>query len=374
MVQESERLRDILQEKITQKIEEAQRRSRPILDKIEKDGTMLEDFVAPLGERGKVSFGLSQEYGQGVRIRIGGSGEGFRLHPHASEQAGGKLGIPGAYIRNLVEGQQPWQRELAARTLDDHARNATRQRILVRTIGDEARGILSDHYRRLNTSSIYGAFITKVKQAGGMVLDAFADDLRSWIEAIIPQILEVPTAMNSTVYMTFGARISSSDFGNGALEVRAFFLESWCLNAHVRENVLRQVHLGSRLPDEMELSRKTYELDTRTMASAVHDITGQLFLPDGIKKGAETVQKAGNTPIDIIEEVKRLPKVGVLKGEVDEVVKVFTNGRPSDGVAGGNSLWKLSQAVSAVARVAQPRRKRELEEISGSLLESVNGK
>jgi hypothetical protein len=372
MVQESERLKEILQRQVEAKLAEAQHRSGPILDKIEREGTMLEDFVAPLGVQGKVRFDfLPGDNGEsGVRLAL--NGDLYRLHPHAAEQAGGKLDIPPAYIRRLVESPERWRKELATRILNDHAQNSPRQRILVRTISNEARGILSDHYRRLSTPEIYRGFVEELRQQGGMIADAYADDLRSWIEGIFPNLIEVPTALDGTVYMAFGARISSSDFGNGALEVRAFFLQAWCLNGAVRENVLREIHLGSRLPDDMILSEKTYRLDTETMASAVRDVTRHLFLPSEIKNRAESIQKAANHPIDPVEEIKRLPKRGVLKGETEEVMKVFTQGKPEDGVAGGNSLWKLSQAVSAVARAAEPRRKRELEEIAGSLLESVD--
>lgn len=41
------------------------------------------------------------------------------------------------------------------------------------------------------------------------------------------------------------------------------------------------------------------------------------------------------------------------------------------GVQGGATLWKLTQAITAHARELEPRRSRELHEISGALLNRV---
>ena len=44
---------------------------------------------------------------------------------------------------------------------------------------------------------------------------------------------------------------------------------------------------------------------------------------------------------------------------------------PDDGVQGGATLWKLTQAITAHARELSPERNRELHEISGELLGRV---
>ena len=48
------------------------------------------------------------------------------------------------------------------------------------------------------------------------------------------------------IYM--GARFSTSDYGDGAVDMRAYLLNGVCLNGMVRESLMKQVHLGSRLP------------------------------------------------------------------------------------------------------------------------------
>lgn len=62
---------------------------------------------------------------------------------------------------------------------------------------------------------------------------------------------------------------------------------------------------------------------------------------------------------------------GLLKSEGKEVEKILMRNDPEDGVQGGATLWKLTQAITAHARELTPERSRELHEISGALLNRV---
>ena len=93
----------------------------------------------------------------------------------------------------------------------------------------------------------------------------------------MPETIAIPTAKNGIVEMAFGARLSTSDYGDGALELRAFLMQGVCLNGMCRNSVMRQVHLGARLPENMGISQHTYELDTKTQASAIRDLTKSIF-------------------------------------------------------------------------------------------------
>jgi hypothetical protein len=41
-----------------------------------------------------------------------------------------------------------------------------------------------------------------------------------------------------------GLSLENSDFGNGALSVRAYLLRIWCSNLAITQEEMRQVHLG----------------------------------------------------------------------------------------------------------------------------------
>ena len=230
--------------------------------------------------------------------------------------------------------------------------------------------MLSDSYRRLDTPTIYGAFFEEAAKVGSKVVGAYADDTRSWVEIVRPEVVPIETEHNGTTVMVFGARISNSDFGDGSLMLSAYNMQVVCLNGMVSTNVMRQVHSGRKIPEGIELSRETYKLDSLTQASLVKDSVGQLLSIDSIKRHGKMVQTASGILIeDIVSEVPRLRDLGMHKGETETVIKKLMDGNPEEGITGRNTVWKLSQAINATANtIDDKRRKRDLEEIAGTFL------
>lgn len=355
-------LKEILQNKITSKIESRQPKIQQMLTKIEKEGESLNDFIAPLGKDGRIHFNSN-----GTMYMVLGDDE-YTLHQHALNQSAEKLGIPPAYI-NQLQGSD-WGRALSAKILNEHTDNTKRQRLLIRTVNKQVKGVLSDSYRRLNTSHIFGNFIKAVGENKGEIIDASMDDTRAYIETINPQIIEVQLK-TSIVHLAFGVRIKSSDYGDGALEVSSFIMQAVCLNGLVTAKAMKTIHLGARLPDDLDVSKKTYELDTQTQSSLTYDMVKQLYSPSTIEAKIMAIQSASNKEIDMEKEIISIAKKGLIaKSEGEEIKAILMNNKPEDGVAGSSSLWKLSQGISALARVKDDRRGRELAEIAGSYIKN----
>jgi hypothetical protein len=355
----------ILREKLEKRVVEGGVIARPFLNKIEQDGNMLADYIVPLGAVQSANMSFSRDDAQVFmdmrKHRM------FTIHPHAIAQLGEKLGIPPAYLRDLT--QTEWGRTLAVDMLNAHTKHTARQRALVRVVGDQVRGVLSDSYRRLSSPNISAAFIRACAENGAKIAGAYADDTRMWIEAILMRVVPISTEKNGVLHVAYGARWSTSDFGDGAHDLRTWWMHVWCLNTAVSETMLHQVHLGSRIPDDIVASDRTYRLDTKTQASFVKDIVAKVFSVENIERHARLIQASAKENIDPDEELKKLRKGGqMLQGEIEEVRRIITNGRLDDGMQGENTLWKLSQSISAVGRVADERRKRELEELAGRLL------
>lgn len=295
----------------------------------------------------------------------------FNLHGNAISQISEKMNIPAKYLRELSAGDT-WQKQLCATILNEHSGWTDRTRVLIRAVGMEVRGVLSDSYRRLNSVDILTAFIREAGNQGAVVSDAYMNDTKVWFETIIPKPMEIPTHKNGTVIIYVGARFSTSDYGNGSVDMRSFLLNGVYLNGMVRESVMRQVHLGARLPDSIALSQKTYELDTQTTVSAVTDLTRGLYSRDTLIQKAMEIQGAAKIKVDFDKELKSLVQRGaLLKNEGREVEKLLMNNNPDDGVSGEATLWKLTQGITAFAREQAPERSRELHEISGQLMNRV---
>jgi hypothetical protein len=357
--------KQILQEKINGVLGNAEVRVKPVIDKIEKEYKESKDFLAPLGKDGLLKFHSNGS------LKMQSGEESLRLHSHAVGQAGERLGIPTGYIKKLATGPQ-WQRDLAADILNEHAEYTDRKKVLVRAVGDEVRGILSDQYRRLDTFSIYSNFFNECHKKGAQIVSAHIDATRTYCETIYPEVIAIPTEKNGTVHMVFGLRISNSDFGDGALQLQSYSMQVVCLNGMTRNNMLRQVHLGRRLPDDLSLSEETYRLDTQTQASLIGDLVKASFDIDNIEKQARTIQLASERVVDITKELNGLKSGGLYKNEIEKIESKLMANRPEDGVQGEGTLWKLSQAVTAVARDHESkRRQREIEDISGKLFDRL---
>lgn len=357
---EKQDLKTILQQKIESKLASRQSKIETSLNKIEQDGINMADFVAPLGKDGKIRFNSN-----GTMYMVLGDNE-YNLHRHALNQSAEKLGIPASYI-NELQGTD-WGRKLSANILNEHTDNTKRQRLLIRTVKDQVRGVLSDSYRRLNTNEIFGNFIKAVGEQKAVIADAFADDTRSFIETINPKLIEVQLKDN-IVYLAHGVRISSSDVGDGALEVRSFIMQAVCLNGLVTEKAMRTIHLGARLPDDLEVSKKTYQLDTETQSSLCYDMVRSLYSEESLHAKIVAIQYAASKECDMEKEIVAIAKKGLIaKSEGEAIKAILMNNKPEDGVQGSSSLWKLSQGISALARTTEERRSRELQEIAGSYL------
>ncbi len=345
---------------------------RATMERLVNEGKIAQDYIAPIGVNLKMNdhSPVITFSGEGSLQMNMPDGQ-FSIHDNAIGQLADRMGIPSRYLRGLAAGE-PWAKHLAATLLNEHSGWTQRSRVLVRTVGQQVRGVLSDSYRRLNSVEILTAFVQETAEQGAVISDAYMNDTKIWAETILPTPITVPTAKNGDVIIFAGARFSTSDYGDGAVDMRAFLLNGACLNGMVRESVMKQVHLGSKLPDNLQLSQQTYELDTKTTVSAVRDLTKGLFSKDNLMQKAYEIQGASEIEVDFEHELKRLTRDGgLLKQEGKEVEKILMRNDPEDGVQGGATLWKLTQAITAHARELTPERSRELHEISGQLLNRV---
>ena len=365
-------LNEVVMNKVQRMIDGKAVGVRATMERLVNEGKIAQDYIAPIGVNLKIN-----DHSPVITFSVNGSlrmdmpdGQ-FTLHDNAIGQLADRMGIPQRYLRGLASGE-PWAKQLAATLLNEHSGWTQRSRVLVRTVGQQVRGVLSDSYRRLNSVEILTAFVQEAADQGAVISDAYMNDTKIWAETILPTPLTVPTAKNGDVVIFAGARFSTSDYGDGAVDMRAFLLNGACLNGMVRESVMKQVHLGSKLPDNLQLSQQTYELDTKTTVSAVRDLTKGLFSKDNLMKKAIEIQGASEIDVDFEHELKRLTRDGgLLKQEGKEVEKILMRNDPEDGVQGGATLWKLTQAITAHARELSPERSRELHELSGQLLNRV---
>lgn len=355
-------------------------------ERLKEQGRIMMDHLVPVGKGGRLSFmhSLDNQTGPGKVLAIASSSDGGDLfvnsiHNNAFTQMGEKLGVPGSFLRELANGSA-WQREAAAGLLNRFAANYEQdkggpQTMMFRSVGHEVRGVLSDKYKRLDTQPIFGGFLTSAYAHGAKLYKGELTDLRCHMEVLLPEIHETTLPnVPEPVYTVFGARISSSDFGQGSLEVRGFYMQGACLNGMVRFNVMREVHLGRRLEMGDIMSDETRKADSHATKLLVNDSVVHVLSAKYREQTLQLMQAAAGKIVDVQKEVQALNKFGLTKAECDEVDALIMNGRSEDGVAGGPSAWKVVQGITAIAREKDANRSLELQTIASSWLDKqLNG-
>jgi len=363
---------EFFSERLESRIKKGASSCSEILRRIDEDGKSMEDFLVPWGQdQADVRFRLIEGHPAIHHKSFGAR----KLHPHATAQAAAKLGMPSSWIRDMSHSSEDWQKDRGIGDLDAFVQNTKPVNVLVRSIGDEVRGILSDRYRRLDSSTILASFLRKVDEEGGAPIRAALTPTRVYVEAALPQVFPIETPKNGTEYVAAGVIYRTSDFGDGADCVSGWLERLWCTNKVVATHNLRQIHLGSKMAIESGFrpSRKTYVHDTMTHASLVSDVVSSVLSSGEIKKHIDCVQKASDEEVSFDRAAQyRLPKAGLTQSEIASVQSVLLDNSRELVPDGPLTLWKLSQAVSAVAQQHALARRSDLEELAGKLVFNNN--
>jgi hypothetical protein len=287
------------------------------------------------------------------------------LHTHAFGQVAERVGVPMDYVRKL-ETRGDTGRALVVHNLRTLYRHDPAKTVLTRSVNGEVRGFLSDKFKRLDSRPIVDAFIGAAMKHGAQPFDGTAGDTRFAIRAVVPRVYEVVPGEA----LAFGVSLSTSDYGNGALSLRTFVWRCFCANLATLEEALRQVHLGRRLGDDMTVFRQeTINQETRATAMMVDDITRGALDVAKIEQSMGIIRKANETPVDTRSFFASLRTTyGLLKGEAEKVRDTF-NGGGIEELPPGNTFYRMSNAVSWIAKSAEsPERKLELETVAGRVL------
>ncbi len=328
------------------------------------------DEIAEVGAKRAPARGLEVAIDQAGEINIGLKTGDFRtLHPNGAEQLGRRLGLPPAWTRDMAIGDG-WQRELIADNFATTIANTEKKRCLLRSTRDQVRGVLSDSYRRMNSPEILRAFHEAVSLAGAIPLLVDETDLRWSIKAILPNPMKVDLPHHGEEWIAGVLRLANSDFGFGALSIDFSILRLVCINGMIGENLIRKIHLGSRLGSDIQYADETYKADTQAMALAVRDTTNDALRQEKIEEALEKLREAAGEKIETEQEVAGLVRARrIQKNEGEAVTKKLMDRDGGDVPAGPVTRYSLAQAVSHLAGETEDAdRRRDLEAAAGELV------
>lgn len=354
----------ILQDKINRRIENNQTKIQKVLEKFESDGSSMKDYVVNLSDE---KFGFINGFDNVTALYV--EDNNMNINDHSFGQICDKLGVPRTYAKSLQGKRDAWSGNLLATIFNEHSNNDKRERALMRTVNGTVRGFLSDSYKRMDSYMVVKSFIEASDDYGSVVIDGYINDTKMFIETINPNLIPIETEDGNTIYIVAGARFKTSDFGDGAIDLSSYIEQAVCSNGMCMQSMMKQVHLGAKLNTNLQLSQRTYELDTQTTASAVRDLTVNCFKPSTIRGICNAIIASNAKKIDLNSALNSLTKnKSLTENEGLEIKSVFMKNDEADGLGDNNSLFRLTQGITAIARNKEGQKKRDLELLAGELM------
>ncbi len=291
------------------------------------------------------------------------------LHPHALDQVFEKAGVPKDFVNRLEKeaGKLEWGKKLIEDCVNTILANRPKDRHLIRTddaAGGRIKGFLSDKFRRLDCRPMLDAFLGACVDIGLAPYEGVMSDTKCRVRAVLPHIFEpIPDEI-----MVFGVEFGNSDYGDGGVSLNVTCTRVWCTNLAVTEKSMRQVHLGPRLPDDIEMSEDTMRKDTAAIAGTVRDVVKGVLAPKRIDQTLELIKSASEKEIRSTDGIdKILSRLG--KAEVEKVKAIY-NSPDVVNLPAGQSYYRLSNALTWFAQYPEvgTDRKMELQDEAGKLL------
>lgn len=367
-----EQRRKISQDRLKEVIERGQFRAKVMLENIGQtmptDHLVLKKNLRFSAAPNGVVMKSEHTENDGVRRAESGGQQVWDLHSNAQSQLNTRLKVPAKFARELM-GEGAWGRDLLAHTYNELApHRGTGSRYLVRSVDGQARALMSEKYKRVDSSEVLSGFVTAVQAHGGVINDAQIWDTRWKVSVVVPQLFEpIPGEV-----VGFGATLQNSDFGNGALSYSFRIMRLICLNGMIGNNELRKVHIGREL-DGAVFSERTLRMQSKLWTSALGDVVNTSLSPKRIGMEMNRIKEAAETEIDSPQKLIKALQAGgkITKEEEDELNGVYVDGGIEE-LPQGNNVWRFSQALGRLAGIKDEKgegeRSTELEKLAGDFM------
>lgn len=252
---------------------------------------------------------------------------------------------------------------------------------MVRTLDGTARAFLSDSYSvDLDNFDVFRMAAKSMEEAGlcpENVVSCEVTDRKLYIKVVSPRLEATIHPSNLTLphgghhilkepqVVQAGFILSNSETGLGSLSVQQVVMKLMCTNLWIKEEAVRQRHLGKTL--EADEGGMVYKSDTRQAEARVRLLKIRDHISEAldasrfhalIGKMQETTEVKLEGNIEKIVEVTAR-KFGLDDGEKEDVLKHLIEGADL-------SLWGLTNAITATAQtVPSYDRATQLEAIGG---------
>ena len=327
--------------------------------KIEANRSLKRDYIADTRDMRMLvqdDGATALEFPDGA----GGARATFPVLSTAHDQIGDRTGIPARYYDRML-AEDP---ELLATNVNAwFARKPARR--MVRTLGGDARALLSDRYQRVDNEHIAEVALPVLAELPGVQFPSCeVTDRRLYIHFVVPTITG---EVRKGDVVQAGGIISNSEVGHGSVSVAGLIWRLWCLNGAKTGEAFRRNHVGRQVEDSEALwADDTRAADDRAVLLKVRDMVRAVvdetrFRATLAKMQGLVAPRITGSPERAVEVLAQ--KVGATEGERGSILRALIEGADL-------SAWGLVNAVTAQAHAAASYdRAVEFEAAGGALID-----
>jgi len=142
----------------------------------------------------------------------------------------------------------------------------------------------------------------------------------------------------------------------------------WCTNHAILDELMRQIHLGARMDQTINLSQITTNLHTEATASQLYDTVINMLSPDRVNLYLEGIKALDQEKLSPTQ-IKTFLEKKFAKQEREKIIEQF-NSADIEMMPVGQTKWRLSNAISWVANeIDNMDRKLYYQQIAGDMVD-----
>lgn len=297
------------------------------------------------------------------------------IHTFALSKMCETVGVPRDFLNRLMarnEENDAWGATLAVDILNKHFKHQkpNQDRRLIRSVGTQTRGFLTDSYARLHPGQLIETFATECKKYGLIPYGGHAGDTKFVINATLDRVIE---PIKDEV-LGIGVVFKESPFGDGATDLSFQLERMWCTNKAIGVSELRKVHLGAKVSFDSSDADKMYQAATESMCMEIRRAMREMMAEEALAKLADGVVKAHESKVTHTQFEAFLKK-HLNKSDVEAVKEKYRSTDITE-LPAGDSWWRASNALSWFAnKTEDPEQQYELRRLAGdALLLGAKGK
>ena len=337
------------------------------IDKAKTSGQAAIEKI--LGEipRDRYRFMTSTEFdlGDGNTLIANYKGdEPETLHPFALGKVCEAVGVPRDFLGRLMTRQDDkdrWGPDLVIEMLNQHFKHQapSHDRRMIRSVGLQTRGFMSDSYARLHPGKLIETFAKSCQALSLIPYGGHAGDTKFMVQAVFDKILEpIPNEP-----ISIGVVFKESAYGDGATELSVFMQRMWCTNTAIATSELRKVHLGAKAAFDLDEADQNYQLATESMCAEIRKSMRSQLEPSYIAQLEDGIRKAHEAKVNH-GQFESFLKKHLSKQDV-EIVKEKYRSTDITDLPAGDTWWRASNALSWFANTCDKEKAYDLQKLAG---------